>query len=80
MSGLSVEDIRDWKESEVTIEFFKLVHELLEDSDRQVHKYLEQGDLNQSAYYNAGMVQLEEVLDIPEIMKHNLKGEEGDAT
>jgi len=66
-------DVRDWQKDEVTIAFFIEVDRHIADADKQVHLLLEQNQTEQAALSNAGKVQLEEVLDIPDRMIHEMK-------
>ena len=68
---ISNNDIREWLDLEVTKEFFERVQVLIEDSDRMIHKHLESNQLQEAAYFNAGKTQLEEVLNLPELMKED---------
>ena len=65
MSEITSQDITDWKNEPVTREFFLRIVELREQEDKEVHKALEEGKLEQAAYANAGKTQLEEVLELP---------------
>ena len=61
---LKVDEIRAWEKDPVTIDFFERLKVHHEDADMEVHKSLAAYDLNNAALHNAGMVMLEEVLDI----------------
>lgn len=69
-------DIREWEDAKITKDFFEIVRNLMEREDAIVHKHLRVESFNQDSFYqaalaNAGMEQLQEILDIPERMKEN---------
>lgn len=69
-------DIREWEDAKITKDFFEIVRNLMEREDASVHKHLRVESFNQDSFYqaalaNAGMEQLQEILNIPERMKEN---------
>ena len=74
-SGITPEDIKDWETLEVTRLFFSYVNVHLEDADRLVHTCLGQNQKDEAALHNAGMVQIQEIIAIPESMKEDLEEE-----
>jgi hypothetical protein len=72
---MTKEEIREWEESSITLAFFDQVKLHRDDADAQVHNCLEsQSGVTDAAIFNAAMVKLEEVLDIPRRMKEELDG------
>ena len=76
---MKVEDVKMWLQSDVTKEMFDMVATLKDDCDDKIHRHLAKQELDQASYFNAAMVQLEEVLEIPEIIIDNIKAEEEDS-
>jgi hypothetical protein len=62
------QEVLDWVGEPMTIEFFERVKLHIVDADANVHRALEEVQYEQAALHNAGMVQLEEVMDIPQRM------------
>ena len=75
MPELTLEDLDDWEHLEITRLFFEYVKVLLEDADNHVHSCLEENKKEEAALFNAGMVQIKEIMDIPERMKDDIKEE-----
>ena len=65
---MTPEDIKDWLGLEVTKDFMDKILLLRTDADIQVHKMLEEGNIHQANFWNAGRHQLVEVLDLPQRM------------
>jgi hypothetical protein len=74
-SGITVEDIKEWRDLEVTCLFFEYVKVHLEDDDNRVHGSLENNLKDEAALFNAGMSRLHDVMEIPERMIEDLKEE-----
>ena len=72
---ITPDDVRDWQKNEVTQAFFVELNRHIEDADKQVHLFLQENEQFQAALSNAGKVQLEEVLDIPDRMVYEMKEE-----
>jgi len=72
---ITPDDVRDWQKNEVTQAFFVELNRHIEDADKQVHLLLQENEQFQAALSNAGKVQLEEVLDIPDRMVYEMKEE-----
>jgi hypothetical protein len=77
MSNLTKQDIKDWLGEEVTKEFFRYIRILTDDSDKNVHRALENLQYEQAAYFHAGLAQLKEIQDTPDRMIFDIE-EEGD--
>ena len=73
---LTPDDIRSWQKLEVTKLFFTYLDVHIQDADSQVHLLLEKAEPHQASLTNAGMVQLQEVVDIPDRMGEDLKEEQ----
>ena len=67
------EDVKAWMAESVTVEFMKRVHWLREDCDEQVHGSLHVGNTEEAKAFEAGRVQLAEVLLIPDLMLEEIK-------
>jgi len=65
---MTPEDIKDWLGLEVTKDFMARIYALKEFADSKVHSCLETYEAKQAEYWNAGMHQLQEVLDLPQRM------------
>lgn len=72
-SGITPADIEDWESLEITRMFFEDVRLILEDADIQVHRSLELNQKEEAALFNAGMTQVQEILEIPGRMKEDAK-------
>lgn len=72
-----IEELKAWGDSRVTKEFMERINLLMQDADNMVHLALEKNEKEEAALHNAGMRSYREVLDIPEIIKEDLKEEHG---
>ncbi len=77
---MKIEDVSLWLRSEVTKEFLSIIAIHKQDVDKFVHIALRKGEFQQAASHNAALIQLKEVLNIPENIKENIKMEEEDET
>lgn len=86
MDKISIEEIRGWLKSPITREFFRIIKDLREDCDKEVHKNLAANTPNDlmnkdslyhlAALQNAGLDQLKEVENIPGDMIDGIKEEQ----
>ena len=76
MEHPTVEEIKDWQRSPVTIEFMGRIKLKLVDSDSLVHRALRDNDVKNAVLHNAGMAMCREFLEEPERMVEDAKDEQ----
>ena len=74
-SDFSAGDVEAWLEDERTKYFFGMVKLELAECDKQVHEALLDNQPTPAMIENAGKMQLEEVLDLPRLMKEQCEEE-----
>lgn len=74
-ADVTPEDIVQWRSNPVTKLFMEYIDTAIKDSDKRVHTAIEDNEMHEAHLFNSGKRQLEEVLDIPERMIENKKGE-----
>ena len=67
------DDVKRWLKDDVTVEFFKYIHRSIQDGDAHVHAALANDAPNEAVKFNAGLVQLQEVLLFPDFILDDIK-------
>ena len=73
---ITPEDVARWKNDEVTQVFFDNVRILLADNDSKVHVNLMNYQVDDATFFNAAKTEDELILELPDIIIDNLKGED----
>jgi len=71
----TIEEIKDWIKSPVTIEFMDRIKLKFLDADKLTHIKLENNELQDAALHNAGRAMCHEFLEEPERMVEDAKDE-----
>jgi hypothetical protein len=77
MSDTTAQDFRDWLGFPETILFMEYIRLLRDDNDKGVHAALGKNEKEEAAFFNAGMIQLTEIMDVlPNTIIDDLKEKE----
>lgn len=79
MSNITAQDFKDWLNQPETVLFMEYITILRNDNNNFVHTALSKNEKEEAALFNAGMVQLDEVLkEVSKTIISDLKEQEGE--
>lgn len=78
--GITIEDVKDWENSDVTRVFYEWIQDLIQRENERVHRSLRSDQPDQNRFYQAALANAaidvcEEILDFTKIYVEELKEE-----